>query len=934
LAVVAANVIVSLLCSLGLPHAAVPMAILDVPLVLLVLWFVLWLLYRMAVSVSEDLVTLLTPSLTWEYDLALDGDIHHRRQVKVFEEALAAVRMEYSTVGGFTSLDRVTPVKLNLTGRGSVTDVNLTALKALGEYIRSACPDHDAKLCVGPGDSVDNTLALVLLATRDDQQRQKQHVVAPSEEVVEKLQRKLRAVYRIGASQDRDVVGVLSRFDEVLVGYARRGFAEQLQQGLEIQETLVERGLSRPDAVPTSFSIHRERLPDFLAGFSYFDMAKAAVASGDQEKVSALLMFACHMMIAAIEHKHPGLYYRAGQIVEAVYSRAIQGTTLTDYVGETIDAALSTLGAHFEYAHSLWSPDPPKITEQMPVLIVDLGWRLRLIKVAIEAGRTTDATNFEDRMFRWDEHSGKRHADPDEEESVPSELREACDLMSYATLITAAWCLHLVETKHKHADTAKTVFQRCASDLGSREHLLRLWEAVRSKSFTGRPLDDPFGVTEWTSPSLGRVGVSVAYQVSDSWIERGFMALMLARPSARKYEVPDAMRSCPPFRPRSPDEVKTLADLTLTNDAVQKDLLNIADEKRDETVGVVVALFAERLRLFKLDRLTAVVAAPLRDEHRVRLQTEIAKELENDYGLRSTLAKLGGLRAEARAWVLPRIQYRVRLQKDSVVGCREHPMDFAPLIARSIQEGENTWITHAAERIATPTTTIHRLAELVDAVRDAVARLRRTTKNPILVLVPHERRIIEAILAQRGWYLPNTRELGDNHIGDWGGCHLLWIPYFDPTSVVIVDALAFYGRIKESAEARLDFEIDHPHKKEHDDAMRQARAETDPTKIPETDAITVLAVSRYSAGVGLHDPNAALRVDLDLTKIGYALVESEGVYHRPACSLLLAVEGGVIYTLARRLRSDDEPRTPCEHCRPDDWEGQAECVVRNATTPR
>ncbi len=890
LAVVAANVVVSLICSLALPRAAVPMAILDVPVVLFVLWLVLWLLHRMTTSVSDDFVALLTPSLTWEYDRALDEDIHHARQRKVFDEAVEDAGLKYSTVGGLIDLDPVAPVKLKLTGCGSIVDVNLTALKALGDYIRAARPNHDATLCLGPGDSVDNTVALVLSASRDDQGRLKQNVVAPGEEVVDGIRRRLRAVFCLGSARGRDVVDVLSRFEDVLVSYARHDSSEQLERGLEIQETLVKRGLARADAVAGQFSMHRERLPDLLAGFNFFNMAKHAVASGDREKVSALLTFSCRMMGLAVQHLHPGLYHRAGEIIVAVYYRAIEGKELADYVGDYLDnAVLTFLGSQFEYAHSSGRSDPPKIAAQMPVLIVDLAWRLELMRAAQGAGRTTDAANFQDRLFRWDEHTGKRFADPHEEANVPPELREASDLLSYATLITAAWCLHVFGSQREQNDAAKALFQRCAADLGSREHLLRLWEAVRSKSFTDRPLDDPFGVTRWTMASPRRSGVSVVGVVSDAWIERGFMALMLARPSSPKYEVPNAMRTFPPFRPQSPDEVKALSDSILGNDAVRKDLLNIEDEKRDGTVNAVVSLFAERLRLFKLDRLSAVIAAPMHDEHRVRLRADIARELENDYGLRSTLAKLGGLRAEARAWFLPRIRYGVWLQKESIVRCREHPMDFAPLIARSIQESQDTWITHAAERMAKPTVPIHRLAELAAAVREAAARLRKTTDNPILIFVPQQRRIIEAIIGHKLWQLPNARSLGGNHIGEWNGCHLLRFPYIDPSSIVIVDALAFYGKITETADARLDFDITNPQEAKHDEVLRQAQSESDPTKIPETDTITVLAAARYSADIGLHDPHPALRVDLDLTRIGFAMVEGESVYHRPDCTLLAGV---------------------------------------------
>ncbi len=895
------------------------MAILDVPLVPVVLWLVLWLLYRMATSVSDDFVTLLTPSLTWEYDRALDEDIHHARLSRVFEEAVENAGLEYSTVGGFTSLDPGNPVKLSLGGRGSVVDVNLTALKLLGDHIRSQCPDHIAKLCVGPGDSVDNTVALVLSARRDDQGRRKKQVAAPDKEVVEGIRGRLQAVFRLGSARGRDVVEVLSRFEEVLVSNARHDSSEQLERGLEIQETLVTRGLARADAVAGQFSIHRERLPDFLAGISYFEMAKHAVASGDPEKVSALLTFSGRMMILAIEHVHPSLYCRAGEIIAAVYFQATEGKTLADSVGHYIDnAILTSLAARFEYTHSSWRLDPSKIAAQMPILMVDLAWRLELMRAALGAGRTNDATNFQDRLFRWDEHSGNRFADPHEEAIVPPELREASDLLSYATLITAAWCLHLFESQCERNDAAKAVFQRCAADLGSREDLLRLWEAVRSKSFTGRRIDDPFGVTRWTMPSPGRSGVVIAGFVPDEWIERGFMALMLARPSSPKFEVPDAMRVCPPFRPMSPDEIKTLADLILANDTVRKDLLGIADEKRDATVTAVVALFAERLRQFKLDRLAAIVAAPIRDEHRVQLHAEITKELDGHFGLSGTLAKLGGLRNNANSCFRPRVQYLVSLQKDSVTGCRERLLESGPFIAQKIQELADVRITGAAEQMAKCTVTVYGLADLAEALREASARLRGTTENPILIFVPRVRRIIEAIIGRQGWRLPSRHDLGDNHIGDWEGCHLLRFPYIDPSSVVIVDALAFYGRITETADARLDFDITNPQEANHDEVLRQAQSESAPTRIPETDTITVLAAARYTPDIGLHDPSAALRVDLDLTQIGFAMVEGESTYHRPDCTLLPGVEGRIVHTLAYGLPYDDEHRAPCEHCQPDD----------------
>lgn len=934
LAVVTSNACVALLSSHGLPHAALPMAYLDYLFVPFVLFLLLFLLHRMVVSVSADIFDRsLIPGLCWEYERAIDEEIHHAGLIKEYEKVLADVGLRYSCGAGVIDMDPVTPVKFTLAGEWQVADVNLTALRGLAVYIHARCPEYEGVVAIGPGDVLDNTIVFVLSARQDEQGR-KQRDTQPLPEVCHhEISRMLRRIFRLGRVRERDVVEVLARFEKTIVSQSRHDRADRLERGLGVLERLIELRLQRRESWEGHPSFRRQRLGDPLEGFEYYNMAANAVVSGDRGRVAALLIFACRMMGLAIEHLHPGLYHRAGEIIVAVYYRAIEGKELADYAGDYLDnAILAFLGSQFEYAHSSWRRDPPKIAAQMPVLMVDLAWRLELMRAALGAGRTNDATNFQDRMFRWDEHSGKRFADPQEEASVPPELREASDLLSYATLITAAWCLHVFGSQRELNDAAKALFQRCATDLGSREHVLRLWEAVRSKSFTDRPLDDPFGVTRWTMASPRRSGDSVVGVVSDAWIERGFMALMLTLPPSPKYKVPDAMSTCPPFRPKSPDEVKALADSILANDAVRKDLLNIEDDKRDGTVNAVVAFFAERLRLFKLSRLSAVVAAPMDDAHRVRLRADIARELENDFGLRSTLAKLGGPQAEALACFLPRTRYGVWLQKDSVVRCREHPMDFAPLIARSIQEEANKWITHAAERIAVPTTAIHRVAELADAVRDAVARLRRTTKNPIIVFVPHGRRIIEAILGQVGWHLPNPRELGDNHIGDWEGCHLLRFPYIDPSSIVIVDALAFYGKITETADARLDFDITNPQEAKHDEVLRQAQSESDPTKIPETDTITVLATARYGADVGFHDPNAALRVDLDLTRIGFAMIEGASLYHRPDCTLLAGAEGKIMHTLAHRLPSDNAHRAPCGLCRPDDWDEQAEREQRDAIT--
>jgi len=97
LAVVTANACVALLSSHGLPHAALPMAYLDYLLVPFVLFLLLFLLHRMVVSVSADIFDRsLVPGLCWEYQRAIDEEIHHAGLIKEYEKVLADVGLRYS----------------------------------------------------------------------------------------------------------------------------------------------------------------------------------------------------------------------------------------------------------------------------------------------------------------------------------------------------------------------------------------------------------------------------------------------------------------------------------------------------------------------------------------------------------------------------------------------------------------------------------------------------------------------------------------------------------------------------------------------------------------------------------------------------------------------------------------------------------------------
>ena len=933
LAVVTANACVALLSSHGLPHVALPMAYLDYLFVPFVLFLLLFLLHRMVVSVSADIFDRsLIPGLCWEYERAIDEEIHHAGLIKEYEKVLADVGLRYSCGAGMIDVGPVTPVKFTFAGKWQVTDVKLAALRDLAEHIQARCSDYEGVIAIGPGDVLDNAVVFVLSARRDEQRRQRRHTQPVSEECRREIDRMLRRIFCFGRVRERDVVEVLAWFEKTIVSQSRHDRSDQLERGLGVLERLIELRLQRGDSWEPHPSFRRQRLADPLEGFEYYDMAANVVASADRDKVDALLTFSARIMQLALRHSNPALYDRAGRIIVAIYYRALEGTKLADYVSERLDSLLDSVGSGFEYARSWSRRDPQKIAAQMPVLRRDLAWRLDLVRTAVKAGRVEDARNFQDRLFLWDEDDQTRFPDPEDEPTIAAELREACDLLSFGTLLMAAWCFRLVDSTHSQHHAAKGLFDRCAIDLRRRECILRVWETMRGRSFEGHALEDLLGVTRWNMREVRRTGIVVACGSSNEWIERGFMALLLICPSSPKDDVPRAMGECPPFRPKSPDEVRTLADSLTANAFVRNWFLGIADDKREENTTAVATLFAERLCLFKLERLSTVVNTPLRAEHAERLRTEIASHLASESGGISTLRKLGALRNEAISWFSSPIPYRFRLPKERVVMCFEDSRDIAASIARDIRRDEDAWIRKATEWASIPMRRIPAFAGLSGAVREAAERLRRSMGNPIVVYLPHQRRIIEAVIGQRGWLLPNRHNLGEDHIGDWERCHLFRVPYPAPESIVVVNPVAFYGGISEGPEARLCLKIEDRYRAEHEEAMRAAQGESDPTKIFEAEAIDVVVVCRYAISVGLRDPSAALRVELDMKQLGFALVEGEVLYHRPDCGLLSEAKGRIVYTLAHRLSTEDEARTPCQQCRPDDWEAQVDLEVKDATT--
>jgi hypothetical protein len=69
-------------------------------------------------------------------------------------------------------------------------------------------------------------------------------------------------------------------------------------------------------------------------------------------------------------------------------------------------------------------------------------------------------------------------------------------------------------------------------------------------------------------------------------------------------------------------------------------------------------------------------------------------------------------------------------------------------------------------------------------------------------------------------------------------------------------------------------------------------------------------------GIGIRDPDAAVRIDLDLSRFGYAMREADELFHLPNCPSL-KTGAKPVYSLMPWAPGDEGERTACPKCHPD-----------------
>ena len=922
LAVIAANLSIGLLTAHALAPAALALALLDGLLLPTTFLLTIWLIYRVVVGASGDFFEQsLKPGLAWEFHRALDEDLHRAKSFLAYEQTLSASAIQFKSTAGLWPTPADSSQKFLLPGHAVISDVNIDELRTLGAVLQRECPAYEPAMTVGPYDRVDGGPALVL-TPRSDQNRRPIPTAPLSPQARAMVQASLNRAFLLGRPRDREVVDLLSRFHELMVEYARSDRPEQLKQALEVYGYLIEQRLQRSEAPTTGGSLFFRALPDFLGGFEYGELAEAVAMTGDREKIDVVMIFAVRVMHTAIRYSNAPLLQRAGNLVSALYFHAHKRQDLQPWLGHTIDMWINNVLEVFCARRCTYDDTiaPSAIADQIPLLRVALTWVVGLTKIALEADHRQDAEDFLSRIFLFDRHFQWRGS-PLFLSAPPSEdMRRALALHSHALIVTAAWCLFLARRCARKTETVKSLFRRCVVDCGTRHHVVSAWEQACAP---GAPRDELAGAF-WQEPDRRiRSGVVFRSLSADEWLPAGFVALGLTCPSADRYHVPAEMRA-PPRIPFDLKSIEATATALIEDAYIRDELLQLDDLKAKGARDEFLDLIQGRVCLAKRADLARIVNASISTARQEQVRTVIEQRVGSLRTHLSVIEKLAGLSQPATAF-LPPARIRICVPKTDYVDGEYGTIHAGEYLAREIAKDESVRLVVQLEGLAATVGGASVVSEIAHSVRAAIVQLRNRGFTPSLILLPHLPHVARALCGPN-WSL-SPASVGGARRAEFDGLAVVQYPYTDPVSITIVDVSAFFGGVRPTSPgAAVSRRIEDEYAAQNRALLTSAEQEPDPTKIAETYDVRALADVSMHIGAGLRKPDAAVRVNLELASVGYAVSPSDGAYHRPGCSQIVGKDD-LTYVLDSRVAGNYGQREPCDTCHPEDWENEVEAAT-------
>jgi hypothetical protein len=824
-------------------------------------------------------------------DRRLRGDF---RQGKSTRSELSSLNIDWSPFNRPNNDDNV-GVGPKFTGL--MIDVNLARLRSIYDFLSSRVPGCHITFTRGLGDWIQDDHILWVGHTS----LSPNELTAAIESIAADLNKSIKRSIRFAHKKGGDLPDIIDAIVLSAVSRIRSGSFQEADHVIQLLLGSHERLLTRPDLE------HLEIEGINLVGFferknSVFEIARAAGESGNPDTIDVVCKFAVWLASLSFKHRQLPVYRQSLQLLSVVYYRIASSDSPSTQGIERIDAWYRSV-VNIEVIQSDRTPVP--LEQHRNYSITAINEILSTTRDAIRFGRMQDAHDFHSRMIQiaeTDQYDRRRG------ELDPIIVNHLC----YVQILLVGWYFELARREMVDVTGIKQLIDEIVKRSRKLHRLgytpwMAVWESHRYGLGAYRCGEDRWmdGLRRW------RIGVTYSGSPSMDWVFDGLILILLKDlPGAKRRD-----REPPAKMPESAEVVEAAMKRVLGQAVVADLLFANQGEKIEKAKEGVARLFTDRRMLKRRADIRRAVENPISGSIRNKsLDLAMATIDEGVPGWLSTRAQRNAsvilpISVVKQRWEVRR-RYVEGLEQFSTIGA-EYGEE---LVGR-----ERIGLVYVANSSAHSVGVANSIEQLGALIRAACESLRKDGFVPDTLFLPRQNRFGTGLTGEPTWKRSGQDQSLLGQMGAWENLNLYDFPYDDPESVLIVDSKRLWGS-NPIQRPYISLSVIDEHGDVNAELLQQALKAEREQDIPDASKALVTLEWRLIPRHGLAEPGAAMRIELDLTMLGYALPENDKCYHRPGCE---RIKGDVEYSLIRR-RQGEQVRSSCEVCQANDWDWELE----------
>jgi hypothetical protein len=821
--------------------------------------------------------------------------------------------------------------------RDYIVDINVAPLRALAKELHAICdanPQFSAYILLSPGDAVARYPALVIDVDEERHRHRRGHLRTNlgmeqrtpasellaearslSEEQARDIQSLVDQIFILGPLRDAtEINGFFGQFEDRVKELARRGESVAIGRALErygeiLALTIAEHermGPAKPFALlmrgsvtnPLSSTIH--------------DAIGLGAASGDWATIKEMLSFASRTYFTAIKDEATLVCHWTTGLVSHIYSLLVnKHRKLFDI--EEVGYELDRIVDHFLYfecrnhiANSNGDHLGKLYLRERARLDLVVSFVLNMIFTACEQGLDNHASMFLDRLFDYRER--RFHT----REQVTAATETANSVHDYALIVIVGRSVQRLSQLEEGSPAANAylrVLRESVTLAPSREEVAATWELYHEHDNDGA-IDARLNISHLEErPTARRAGKIYSSSGRSPWQLHGALALMLLRTSDRYVRFANNNISRHTWDlERQQRMLSNLAALPC---------LAIAEVDRERLLSDVLALIRSRELAAAKSTTKRAFSIQVSQDHADSLIREIRRHWRKSRTKSMRIAKFSGdgegtlfPLAAVRQWDVPLND----LQPDAKESM------YSSQIGQDLAVSESIRLHYSIEVVRQTDVENTHLRNLATEVLNAITALRDRGFVPNLILLPNSYRFLFALLRTPLRDMRHENDLGP--VAEWHGCSLLFWPYTDPSSVMVIDSRSFLTKDL-SSHSRLDYQFTPPTDERRFELNQLIDQANTIEELPNSDDLRCKVNVKIHPRVGIANINAAHRICLRRSNGLFAMLPQDALYHRPWCPELEEQVEVHLHMLPAIDGDGDGERTPCPTCHPENWDFEA-----------